>query len=82
MKNKMKNKLKIKNKLLILSLFFVLISCHKNHSTDPLLLPPEFDVVPNLNEKDSDHKQEKDAGQKNPQEEKDIKELKELLLKN
>jgi hypothetical protein len=65
--------MKIKNKLLLLTFTSLLLaSCASNKADDPLIVPPNFNEMPDLNNKDT--KADKPADQ-------DVQELKELLLK-
>lgn len=63
----------MKNKLLLLSITSLLLfGCAKNRAEDPLILPPDFNEMPNLNKKEDLSTQFPDQ---------DLKELKDLLLK-
>lgn len=63
----------MKNKILILlGLTFILSACSSNDKDDPLIIPPNFNEMPDLNKKDVD--------KKTP--DKDIDKLRDLLLKN
>jgi len=61
--------------IIVLSLLFA-ISCSKS-AEDPLILPPNFSEMPDLN--NVEQKNEKDLEK---QQEQEIKNLKELLLKS
>ncbi len=64
----------MKNKLIIIATTALLItSCAKNKMDDPLIVPPNFSEMPDL------QNPEKTTPQSS---ENDIQELKELLLKN
>ncbi len=66
--------MQIKNKLLLLSLTsFLLTACSNHKADDPLIIPPNFNEVPEANNIDS--KADK------PADPKDVQELKDLLLK-
>jgi hypothetical protein len=63
----------MKNKLLLLTFTsLLLVGCATNKADDPLIVPPNFNEMPDLNNKDT--KADKPADQ-------DVQELKELLLK-
>ena len=63
----------MRNKILILiSLAFILPACSGNDKDDPLIIPPNFNEMPDLNKKDND--------KKTP--DKDIDKLRDLLLKD
>ncbi len=59
-------------KKLILILGLIVMSCSSNHKDDPLIVPPDFNEVPDLNnpEKTDD------------QQGADVEKLKDLLLKS
>jgi hypothetical protein len=57
---------------LLLAIIFI-SSCSKHKAEDPLIIPPNFNEMPDLNNPQPDKKQTS-----NP----DIEELRELLLKN
>ncbi|MFT5702811.1 MAG: hypothetical protein ACJAZX_000757 [Rickettsiales bacterium] len=64
----------MKNKLIILAALTLLIgACSKNENTNPLLIPPNFNQVPDLNNPEQAPEQSSDQ---------DLQELKDLLLKN
>lgn len=52
--------------------FFTLSACAVKKADNLLILPPEFEVMPDLNKKDQDSNKSKS---------KDIEQLKDLLLK-
>lgn len=65
--------MQIKNKLLLITLTSLLLAgCANNKADDPLIIPPNFNEMPDLNNKET--KAEKPADQ-------DVQELRELLLK-
>ena len=63
----------MKNKLLLLSLTsFLFFGCAKNRVEDPLIIPPNFNEMPDKSKKE-------DNSSKIPDQ--DLKDLKDLLLK-
>jgi hypothetical protein len=64
--------MKIKNKLLLITTFLMLFGCSKNKAEDPLILPPHFNEMPDANIPENIAGKPAD---------KDIEELKDLLLK-
>jgi hypothetical protein len=65
--------MKIKNNLILLCITSLLVfGCSKNKAEDQLILPPNFDEMPDPNNKDNTA---------NKPANKDIEELKDLLLK-
>ncbi|MCE3255196.1 MAG: hypothetical protein K0R25_690 [Rickettsiaceae bacterium] len=64
----------MKNKLLILTILTLLFSgCSRNRAEDPLLLPPDFNEMPDLNNPEK-------PAPKSPDQ--DAQELRDLLLKS
>ena len=61
-----------KNSIIIISCIFFIFSCAKHKETDPLLLPPDFELLPDLNQEDEKPSKVNDQ---------DINNLKNLLLK-
>ena len=61
----------MRNKLVLLIILAIFSSCSKDKPEDPLILPPEFEIMPELN---------KDPNQKPKVSDQDIEELKDLLL--
>ena len=63
-----------KNKLILsLLVIFWLASCAKKTIDDPLIIPPNFAVRPTIEE-------EKDTADSELEDDKDVKEIKDLLL--
>ena len=58
--------------LILLGLIFILSACSSDDKDDPLIVPPNFNEMPDLNKKDDD--------KKTP--DKDIDKLRDLLLNN
>lgn len=63
----------MKNKLIIISFLALIASCSSNKKDDPLIIPPNFNDMPDLNKKDQ-------TEEKIPK--KDLDELRDLLLKD
>jgi hypothetical protein len=71
---KIKKRKKMKNKLIIFGVLTLLIfGCSKNKNDDPLIIPPNFNEVPDLNNPEKSPSKSSDQ---------DLQELKDLLLKN
>ena len=66
----------MKNKLFILLIIGLLNSCLDKKAEDPLLLPPDFNVLPDIDPKNQNPQPSPDNKQ-----DQDIEQLKDLLLK-
>ncbi len=64
--------MKIRNKICYLFVVIFLVSCSKDNSDHPLIVPPDFDILPT---NDSNEDADKVLGSDD-----DIEELKDLLL--
>lgn len=64
----------MRSKIIIFLITLALFSCKDKGPEDPLILPPDFNIMPDLQQLDKDSKgEEKETDQ-------DIEELRDLLL--